>query len=179
MSNIVWTLVVLFMAAASQAQERSLATPLNSTEKINITADTLEANNKDRSFLFKGNVKVVQGQTEVTSDALYIRYRAPQASEKEETDAAGGKLEKIEATGNVVILFDGRTAKTDKAVYLGDQEILQLIGEKSTVIDGPNTIVGSKITLYRTEDRIKVESSRNNPSDRVTATFFPGDDKTE
>ncbi len=156
------------------AQERPLATPLNSTEKINITADTLEANNKDRSFIFKGNVKVVQGETEVTSEALYIRYGDPQAPQQADDTAETGKIERIEARGNVVILFDGRTAKTDKAVYRSDQEILQLIGENSTVIDGPNKIVGSKITLYRNEDRIKVESSRKNPADRVTATFFPG-----
>ena len=164
----------LLATAPLRAQERPLATPLNSTEEIRITSDTLEANNKDRSFVFKGNVKVVQGETVVTSDALYIRYRDTQAPQQTDGAPDNGAIEKIEATGNVVILFDGRTAKTDKAVYRGDQETLQLIGAKSTVIDGPNSIVGSKITLYRNEDRIKVESSSKNPADRVTATFFPG-----
>ena len=172
-------LPTLLSAAALRAQERPLATPLNSTEEIRITSDTLEAKNKDRSFVFKGNVKVVQGETVVTSDALYIRYRDKQAPQQTDGAPDKGAIEKIEATGNVVILFDGRTAKSDKAVYSGDQEILQLIGPKSTVIDGPNRIVGSKITLYRNEDRIKVESSRNNPDDRVTATFFPDKQKAE
>ncbi len=177
--------VLLFLlpfatAAPLAAQERRpMATPLNTTEKIKITSDTLEANNKDRSFLFKGNVKVVQGETVVTSDALDIRYRDDETEAQTEEASESGKIEKIEATGNVVILFDGRTATSDKAVYLADQEILQLIGEKSTVIDGPNKIVGSKITLYRNEDRIKVESSSTNPANRVTATFFPDGNKKE
>ena len=173
-------LLWLATAASAAAQERRpLATPLNTTEKINITADTLEANNKEGRFIFKGNVKVVQGETVVTSDTLSIHYSDQQAAGQDETTPEGGSIEKIEAAGNVVILFDGRTAKTDRAIYRSDQEILQLIGEKSTVIDGPNRIVGSKITLYRNEDRIKVESSRNNPADRVTATIFPSGPETE
>jgi lipopolysaccharide export system protein LptA len=166
---LIWSVVT-----PSGAQERPLATPLNSTQKIHITADTLEADNKDHSFVFRGRVKVVQGETVVTSDALFIRYRPEEDAPTVAETTASSKIEKIEATGNVIILFEGRTAKSDKAVYSGDQETLQLIGENSTVIDGPNTISGSKITLYRNEDRIKVESSPENRNDRVTAIIFPG-----
>jgi lipopolysaccharide export system protein LptA len=167
------------MAPQSWAQEGRLTNPLNNTEKIHITADTLEADNKEHSFVFRGEVKVVQGETVVTSDALYIRYRPQEDSQTAEEADDRNRIERIEATGNVVILFDGRTAKSAKAVYDGDQETLQLIGEKSTVIDGPNTISGSKITLYRTEDRIKVESSPENRKDRVTAIIFPGKQTSE
>lgn len=161
-----------------EAQEGPLSSPLNSQEKIQITSDTLEANNKERSFLFKGQVKVVQGETVIDSDELFIRYRPNEDTPQSQTPTGNNKIERIEARGNVVILFDGRTAKSDKAVYLGDEEILQLIGDNSTVIDGPNKITGSKITLYRTEDRIKVESSPDNPKQRVTAIIFPdGEDR--
>jgi lipopolysaccharide export system protein LptA len=172
-------LLIGIAVAASWAQGSPLATPLNSTEKIHITADTLEADNKDNSFVFRGKVKVVQGETEVTSDALLIRYRPETEKEATEEVSPSGKIEIIEATGNVIILFEGRTAKSDKAIYDGNQETLQLIGEKSTVIDGPNTISGSKITLYRNEDRIKVESSRDNRKDRVTAIIFPDKMKSD
>jgi lipopolysaccharide export system protein LptA len=164
---------------ASWSQESPLSNPLNSTEKIHITADTLEADNSNHIFVFRGKVKVVQGETEVTSDALSIRYRPEMDKADAEAVSPSGRIEKIEATGNVIILFDGRTAKSEKAVYDGDQETLQLIGEKSTVIDGPNTISGSKITLYRNEDRIKVESSRDNRKDRVTAIIFPDKVKSD
>ena len=173
----VMVLLTVITVTKSWSQESPLTTPLNSTEKIRITADTLEADNKDHSFVFKGQVKVVQGETVVTADALSIRYRPKESPEDTETVSPSGRIEKIEATGNVIILFDGRTAKSEKAVYDGDQETLQLIGEKSTVIDGPNTISGSKITLYRNEDRIKVESRPNDRKDRVTAIIFP--DKIE
>ena len=173
------TMVLLtgIAVTALWAQDSPLATPLNSTEKIRITADTLEADNRHHSFVFRGKVKVVQGQTEVTSDALLIRYRPEKEEQETDKVSPSGRIETIEATGNVIILFDGRTAKSDKAVYDGNLETLELIGEKSTVIDGPNTISGSRITLYRNEDRIKVESSPDDRQDRVTAIIFP--DKME
>ena len=161
------------------AQDSPLANPLNSNEKISITADTLEADNRHHSFVFRGKVKVVQGQTEVTSDALLIRYRPEKGQQETDKVSPSGRIETIEATGNVVILFDGRTAKSEKAVYDGNRETLELIGEKSTVIDGPNTISGSRITLYRNEDRIKVESSPDNRQDRVTAIIFPDKMKSD
>jgi lipopolysaccharide export system protein LptA len=173
-----FTLVLLawLVAAPLAAQERPMANPLSSNEKIHITADTLEANNKDRSFVFKGQVKVVQGTTTINSDTLLIRYRPDSDRPAADPPSENNRIEKIEATGHVVILFDGRTAKSEKAVYLSDQETLQLIGENSTIIDGPSTIVGSKITLYRNEDRIKVESSKQN---RVTAIIFPEKKNTD
>ncbi len=172
-------LLIGIAVTASGAQDSPLATPLNSTEKIRITADTLEADNRTHTFVFRGKVKVVQGETEVTSDALSIRYRPENSQADSEAVSPSGKIEKIEATGNVIILFDGRTAMSEKAVYDGNQETLQLIGEQSTVIDGPNTISGSKITLYRNEDRIKVESSRDNRNDRVKAIIFPDKIKSD
>ena len=173
MAIIVIMMGIGYIAMPLAAQQGPLSSPLNSKEKIKITADTLEANNKERRFLFKGRVKVVQGETVIDSDELFIRYRADEEASQLQTPTGNNKIERIEARGNVVILFDGRTAKSDKAVYLGDEEILQLIGENSTVIDGPNKITGSKITLYRSEDRIKVEGSPNNPKQRVTAIIFP------
>ncbi len=173
----IWIIAIIvgigFIATPLAAQEGPLGSPLNSNEKIKITSDTLEANTKERSFLFKGRVKVVQGETVIDSDELFIRYRSDEDASQSQPPTGNNKIERIEARGNVVILFDGRTAKSDKAVYLGDEEILQLIGDNSTVIDGPNKITGSKITLYRSEDRIKVEGSPDNPKKRVTATIFP------
>ena len=167
-------LLALAMAAGSlQAQESPLASPLNSKTPINITADRLDADNRSRTFVFKGNVKVVQDTTVITSERLKILYVADDGEPTTAPDA-GGRIRDIEASGNVVILFDGRTAKSDKALYSADQETLTLIGDKATIIDGPNTIRGSKITLYRAKDRITVEGSREGQGKgRVEVLIFP------
>ena len=155
------------------AQQSPLSSPLNSEEPIQITADTMQADNRNRTFAFEGNVKVVQGQTVVTSERLKVWYRGEDGNQ--DTAAAAenpGRIEDIEAEGNVVILFDGRTARSDKARYSADDETLTLLGDKATIVDGPNTISGAKITLYRTQDRITVEGSSKQ---RVEAVFFPND----
>jgi len=157
-----------------EAQQSPLSSPLNSKEQINITADELNADNRNRTFVFKGNVKVVQGSTVITSDRLKVWYRA----DNESKDSAGGdaRIQDIEASGNVVILFDGRTAKSDRALYSADKETLTLLGETASIIDGKNTIRGSTITLYRTKDRITVEGGEKG---RVEAVFFPSDKDTD
>jgi len=161
-------LVVLFTEAL-QAQESPLATPLNSKEPIQITSDTLEADNRDQTFLFKGDVKVIQGSTEMISERLKVWYQKD--GDAQGTSPGGAsRIRDIEANGNVVIHFDGRTAKSEQARYSAEKGTLTLLGENATIIDGKNTIRGSKITLYRTQDRITVEGDRPG---RVEAVIFP------
>jgi lipopolysaccharide export system protein LptA len=169
-------LLAWLAATPLQAQDRPLQTPLSSGDKIKITADDLEANLAERRFVFRGRVKVVQEATTVDSDVLIVHLRPDTATPPSNPATNDDRIEKIEAAGNVVIRFDGRTAKSEKAIYLADPGTLQLIGENATIIDGPSTIVGSKITLYRNEDRIKVESS---PKNRVTATIFPEESQND
>jgi len=165
-------LLVMLLTEALHAQENPLATPLNSKEPIQITSDTLEANNRDLTFLFKGNVKVIQGTTEITSERLKVWYKNEGGAQGTSPGGAS-RIRDIEAEGNVVILFDGRTAKSETARYSADKGTLTLLGENATIIDGKNTIRGSKITLYRNQDRITVEGDRPG---RVEAVIFPGSD---
>jgi lipopolysaccharide export system protein LptA len=166
-------LIFLFVLGAGslQAQQSPLSSPLNNKEKIKISADTLDADNRNRTFVFKGNVKVVQGTTVITSENLKVWYNSNDG-EQATTKDGNSRIQDIEASGNVVILFDGRTAKSDTARYSTENETLTLLGDNATILDGKNTIKGSKITLYRAKDRITVEGSRKG---RVEAVFFPDD----
>lgn len=165
----------VFSTGPLYAQQSPLSSPLNSKEPIQISADRLDADNRSRTFVFKGNVKVVQGTTTITSDQLKVWY---QGDADPGTDPSDGntRIRDIEASGNVIILFDGRTAKADKALYSTDQETLTLLGKTASIIDGKNTIKGTKITLYRAKDRITVEGSKK---ERVEAVFFPNDTDTD
>lgn len=164
-------LIILFVLGAGslQAQQNPLSSPLNNKEEIKITADTLDADNRNRTFVFGGNVKVVQGTTVITSEKLKVWYKSDDG-EQGATKDGNSRIQDIEASGNVVILFDGRTAKSDTARYSTENETLTLMGDNATILDGKNTISGSKITLYRARDRITVEGSSKG---RVEAVFFP------
>jgi lipopolysaccharide export system protein LptA len=167
---ILWPLLVPSLVAAQQSP---LSSPLNSEDPIQITADNMEADNHNRTFVFKGHVKVVQGPTVINADQLKVWYRG-EGQNPSEGSGGSNRIRDIEAAGHVVILFDGRTATSDKALYSADAQTLTLLGDKATIVDGPNTISGAKITLYRAEDRIKVEGSSEK---RVEAVFFPNEKK--
>lgn len=166
-------LIFLFVLGGGnlQAQQSPLSSPLNNKEEIKISADTLDVDNRNRTFVFSGNVKVVQGTTVITSEKLKVWYKSNDG-EQGVTKGGNSRIQDIEANGNVVILFDGRTAKSDTARYSTENETLTLLGDNATILDGKNTIKGSKITLYRAKDRITVEGSGKG---RVEAVFFPND----
>ena len=174
--KIIVGLFTLFVlpAGSLNAQQSPLSAPLNSNEPIEISADALEADNRNRTFIFQGNVKVVQGKTTITSEQLKVRYK-PDSDETASTEGGDSRIRDIEAKGSVVILFDGRTAKAEKAFYSTESDTLTLSGKNTTIIDGKNTIRGARITLYRTRDRITVDGSQQGQGKgRVEAVFFPG-----
>mgnify|MGYP001817327656 CR=1 FL=1 len=95
---------------------------------------------------FTGNVKATQADFVITSDKLRIYYKGELLnSEKEQNDEE--MLKKIVATGNVNITSEQFIAKAEKLEYDTASMTIVLIGENSTVINGKNSITGSKIIL--------------------------------
>ncbi len=137
-------------------------------KKIHITADRLISDSEAGCAEFVGNVKATSEDGVITSDKLKIYYK--KGSDKKENLALSEEsIEKIVANGNVKIRFDNRVAVTQQAVYITESRILILTGTGSKVTSGNNSISGSKITLYRVDGRITVESSSEK---RVEAVFY-------
>lgn len=80
-----------------------------------------------------------------------------------------GSIEKIVSSGNVIINFDDKVAVAEHAVYTSETCVLVLTGPNSKVTSGTNFVSGEKITFYRTEDRMTVESGIEK---RVEAVFY-------
>jgi lipopolysaccharide export system protein LptA len=158
-------LIAAAAAAAAPPGERELL----SGDQIKITADTLVADSANRTAEFSGHVEAVQGTTVIRSDRLIIHYRAAGGQPAPE-GAPQGNIQRIEAIGNVVIEMDQRVARSERAVYETDAGTLVLTGPNTTVREGENSIQGSRVTLYRAEERIKVEGEGQR---RVEAIFFP------
>ena len=139
--------------------------------KIHITSDSLITDNKTKFAEFIGNVRASQGSNSIVADRLKIFFEKnmkrtvnPMADQE--------SITKIVANGNVTINFDNKVAVTEQAVYITDARVLVLTGANTTITSGSDSIAGEKITLYRADGRIKVESGAEN---RVNAVFFSGD----
>jgi lipopolysaccharide transport protein LptA len=170
-----WTIALIITAALitgaafaadTSKAETSDAKPENTP--IIITAEQLDSDNKAKFAEFIGNVKAIQADFVITSDKLRIYYKGELLdTEKKGNDEDA--LKKIVATGNVKITSDQYIAKTEKLEYDTASMTIILTGENSTVINGKNSITGSKIILYQKDGRVKVLGSKNK---RIKAEFY-------
>ncbi len=146
---------------------------LKENKKIYITADKLIADSEARCAEFIGNVRAVQEDTIIIADRLKIFYKKVEDNDKNLTSDEGS-IEKIVSSGNVKINFDDKVAVAEHAVYTSETGVFVLTGPDSKVTSGTNFVSGEKITLYRAEDRMTVESGNEK---RVEAVFYSKENK--
>jgi len=176
---ITLTFAVLIGNTAYAAGEKKAAAPQQEAEEqpILIKADQLISNNEEKFAEFIGNVIANQADFVITCHKLRIYYQGDlidtedKSNKEEKSNKDEGKLKKIVATGNVKINSSQYNAKSEKVEYDTESMIITLTGDDSTVISGKNSIVGSKIILYRKDGRVKVLGSKKK---RVEATFYSG-----
>jgi lipopolysaccharide export system protein LptA len=169
--SVVLAAVLLAGAFAAAAQENKAG---GTAERIHVVSDRLVADSQNQTAEFIGNVRAVQGSTEIVSDRLKIFYESTggQAPSATGPSAEEASIRKLVANGNVVIHMEDKVAETDQAVYVPASGILVLTGTHSRITSEGNSVSGDKITLYRTENRMEVESSGK---ERVEAVFYPKD----
>jgi len=136
--------------------------------RLQISADSLQIDISRHSALFSGNVKVVHEDMVITADRLNVLFhKGFSAADTGALDEAAVK--QITAQGNVSMRFGDRSARSDRAVYHIDKKSLILSGDPVMLEMGKNAITGSKITYYRTDGRIEVESKGHT---RVEGLFY-------
>ena len=162
---ILWS----FGVFAGEPPEDRDANPSN--EQIQIVADKLITNNKEKFAEFLGDVRASQGNFVVRSEHLRIYYKDdPQNHANQEPASGQGLIKRLVASDNVRVSFEEYTAKTHRMEYDLDTQVVVLIGEGSTMTSGKNILTGSKITVNRKNGQIQIESS---PQQRVRAVFHP------
>ena len=132
---------------------------LNSSRApIDITSDTVEANQKQSTVTFKGNVIAKQEDTTLYANTLVIYY-----------DQETKKLKEIVATGNVKVVRVDQRATSKKATFSQSENKVVFDGE-AVVREGENVIRGERITYYIDEERSVVEGGKGT---RVNTRITP------
>ncbi|CAN2041755.1 lipopolysaccharide export system protein LptA [Candidatus Magnetomoraceae bacterium gMMP-15] len=135
--------------------------------QIKITADKLLSKSNSQYVEFQGNVKVIKGNTSISSENLKIFYKAD--SGRKNNSLTQEAIEKIVASGNVEIVLNEKKAITKKAVYVIKDQVLILTGNNTRVVSGKNIVAGNKITIYLADEKIEVESGKKK---QVEAVFY-------
>lgn len=165
-SKAVFLMATVFMTVFAFADDP----PTDPGKKIQITSDSLVSGNDAKYVEFIGNVKATQGSDVITADRLKIFFKkTPQSNDNLIADQES--IAKIVANGNVTIHFDNKVAVAEQAVYITATRVLVLSGPNSKIVSGSDSIAGEKITIYRADGRINVESGGEK---RVNAVFFSG-----
>jgi lipopolysaccharide export system protein LptA len=170
---VVFLLIFCFLIHTAYPNDRSHdpgGKSLDGNKTIHITSDRLISDNKAGYAEFIGHVKAIQGDTVITSDKLKIFFKK-NIAKKGPLSLNEGSIQKIVANDNVEIKFDNRVATAQQAVYNTETMVLVLSGDNSKVISENDSISGEKITFYRMDGRINVESGNKK---RVEAVFYSG-----
>ena len=134
---------------------------------IKIQSSTLEVRDKERKATFKGNVHVIQGETDVRCNTLVVHYEAElrktnlspsEEAEKAEKKKRGGEqIRFMEALGNVVITQKEQTATGDRADFDMRANTVTLIGNV-VVTRGEDVLRGQRMVVDLTTGVSRMES---------------------
>ncbi|MFV1462503.1 MULTISPECIES: LptA/OstA family protein [unclassified Phaeobacter] len=114
--------VALFSTGVS-AQSASIAfgsIKADPSQPVEVTAETLDVNQADGSARFVGDVVIVQGVMRLSADNVLVIYK------QDETGKTG--VERLEATGNVILVNGPDAAEAEKAEYTIDSGTVVMTG---------------------------------------------------
>jgi lipopolysaccharide export system protein LptA len=161
---------VIHFAHAQDMQQNQKKIDAEKNDLIHVTSDKLISYNKAGYAEFIGNVTATQKNTVITADRLKVIFKKNIAG-KGPLSVNEESIHELIAKGNVKIKFDNRVAVTQQAVYNTGTKVLVLTGEGSRITSGKDSISGEKITFYRADGRVNVESGNK---ERVEAVFYSG-----
>ncbi len=165
MANILRTLfTTLFLASVpvlSIAQGTSVAfggLKHDASLPVEVTADALEIDQNDGSVMFTGNVVIGQGSMRLSAKKVVVEYGTSNGD-------TTGKISRMHATGNVVLVNGAEAAEAREAVYtIGSAKIIMTgdviltqgrnaLSSQHMVVDlntGKAVLEGRVKTIFRT-----------------------------
>jgi lipopolysaccharide export system protein LptA len=155
----------------------------NRDQPIKIEAASLEMRDKKKEATFSGNVKVVQGDTTMTSKTLVVFYDATSAPAPAPASAAkatksvpiqsttpgpGGSssIRRLEAKGSVVVTQKDQVVTGETAVFDTRSNLITMLGG-IVLTQGKNVLRGDRLMVDMATGVSRVESD----SGRVQGLF--------
>ena len=139
-------------AAAQSGGASATGLKLSSDKPIQIESDKLEVHQDQNVAIFTGNVSVVQGPTLLKAGKMkvyYVKKEKADGADVSPTSAMTGSsdIDHIEVNDKVYIKSDDQVATGDKGTFDMKTEVLVLSGDKVVLTQGPNVLVGCKLTV--------------------------------
>ncbi len=155
-------LLLTSLSSSAIAQSNSPSTmsglKLSGDKPIQIESDKLEVHENENLAIFTGNVSVVQGPTLLKAGKLKVYYvKQPESAGKDKDNKApesgispmsgGTNIDHLEIDGKVYIKSADQIATGDSGTFDMKSQVLVLSGKKVVLSQGPNVLVGCKLTV--------------------------------
>lgn len=156
--------------APAKSDQRISGLRLSGDEPIQIESDKLEVKEPENLAIFTGNVNVTQGPTVLKSGRMIVYY----AKDGGSATTGSSKIDRLEVDGKVYVKSSDQVATGDKGTFDMKTEILTLTGKEVVLSEGPNVLVGCKLTVQMKSGRAQVDGCpKSGNSGRVQMSITP------
>jgi lipopolysaccharide export system protein LptA len=136
---------------------------------VTITSSHLTYRDSERKAHFDGGATVRSSDLTITSKQMDVFLALPNGNSSASRSEGPAKLEKIIASGSVLIAEPNRHASGEQLVYTASDDRFVLTGGLPSIFDAEHgKITGVSLTLFRGDDRVVVEGDSKSPA--VTQT---------
>jgi len=174
--------------AAAQAAPKAKNTPVatgfpnalegfrrNRNEPVKIEASVLEVRDRDQVAVFKGNVIVRQGDTELRCRELTVHYEggALAKATTETQSVAPQRIRRLVATGGVIVSSKDQRATGGQGVFDMRANTVTLSGDV-VLTQGPNVMRGDRLVVDLNSGLSRLDAEGKQKPGRVHGLFVPG-----
>lgn len=167
---LLFVLFTTYQGAWAQNAAPGLGAQHDSSQPIEITADTLDVSQTDQTALFSGKVVATQGDMRLGSDNLRVHYR------NEEAEAEKAAISRLDAIGNVTVSSPTEMAQGDWGVYDVDSGQITL-GGNVVLTRGENVLRGEQLVIDLESGQSRITSKKDGGG-RVKGLFVPSKKQT-
>lgn len=148
----------------------------DSNAPVNMTADRIEVQDRSDRVVVSGNVHVTQAGMTLDAARMTIAYSRQQGSE---AGMSGVDINRIDASGNVMVNKADQTARGNVAIYDLNAKLITMLGNV-TLTQGANRLTGGRLVMDLNTGRSTVDGraaggstpgASTSPSGRVSGTF--------
>jgi len=173
-----------FFAASTPSLALGQSLDHDSSQPIEISADSLEVAQEEQIATFAGNVDAVQGDLVLSADKLKVHYEGEGGG----VGVAAGSdnsIRRIDAEGNVIIASPEETAEGSFGTYDVPAKLVTLEGQV-VLTRGENVIRGERLELDLVTGKSRIIGSETTVADgdepsggRVRALFTPKSNESD
>lgn len=150
------------LGAMGRTEAQSISAGFNSDAPVNYAADQIQLQDKQNRVLLSGNVDITQADLRMRAARTTVAY----------TNQGSLKIQRIDATGGVLVTRGNETARGDVGVYDFNRRIITLVGGVA-LTRGSDTLNGARLVIDLNTGLSSVDGHGGGASGggRVSGTF--------